>query len=377
MKNANLCSLLLATSLAAAPLLAQDATIVYRLGRDTVAVEQFTRAPSRFVGETVVRQGPTVSRTQYDITLTGGKPTAAVIRRRQADGSPIPNNPLEWRFRFRADSARRDIVWRDSTQSQSFVAPNAFVALPVYSYAPFELIYARGAGSRDSVPAIGLGGGAVGVIGLQTYARDTLRMRGGTYPMLARFDREGRLQTTDGVFTTNKAIGTRVAGKADIAALAMAMKPTGVLSPRATAYAGFNRGPIFINYGRPSVRERSVWGGILIPFDTIWRTGANEATHLATSKTMVLGDMTLAPGLYTLWTQHTHAGTFLIVNRQVGQWGTDYQASQDIGRVKMDMARTPEHVEDFTITIRATGANRGAIDFAWGDSAATATFTLK
>ena len=59
------------------------------------------------------------------------------------------------------------------------------------------------------------------------------------------------------------------------------MKPTGVLSPRAAAYAGFNRGPIFISYGRPAVRERTVWGGTLIPFDTIWRTGANEATHLA------------------------------------------------------------------------------------------------
>src|SRR5580765_3730975 len=70
---------------------AQDATLVYRLGHDTVAVEQFTRTPTRFTGETVVRSGPTVSRTQYDITLVGGKATAAVLRRRQADGSPIPN----------------------------------------------------------------------------------------------------------------------------------------------------------------------------------------------------------------------------------------------------------------------------------------------
>jgi len=356
---------------------AQDATIVYRLGHDTVAVEQFTRTPTRFTGETVVRSGPTVSRTQYDITLVGGKATAAVLRRRQADGSPIPNNPLEWRFTFRADSARREIVWKDSVQTTSFAAPNAFVALPVYSYAPFEIVFARGAGARDSVLAIGLAGTGVGIIGLQPYSADTLRMRGGTYPMLTRFDRDGRIQRTDGIFTTNKAIGTRVATKADIGALAATMKPTGVLSPRAAAYAGFNRGPIFISYGRPAVRERSVWGGTLIPFDTIWRTGANEATHLATSKTIALGDMMLAPGLYTLWTQHTRNGTFLIVNKQVGQWGTDYTASQDIGRVKMDLAKTPEHVEDFTITVRATGPNRGAMDFAWGDSIATANFTVR
>jgi hypothetical protein len=383
MKNARLrsippvCLLTAALSAPVATLLAQDATIVYRLGHDTVAVEQFTRTPTRFVGETVIRSGPTISRTQYDITLAGGKQTAAVLRRRQGDGSPIPNNPLEWRFSFRADSARREIVWKDSTQTASFAASNAFVALPVYSYAPFELIFARGAGARDSVVAIGLGGNAVGVIGLQTYSSDALRMRGGTYPMLARFDRDGRLQSTDGIFTTNKAIGTRKSGKVDIGVLAAAMKPTGVLSPRATAYAGFGRGPIFISYGRPAVRERTVWGGVLIPFDTIWRTGANEATHLATSRTIVLGDMTLAPGLYTLWTQYTRAGTFLIVNKQVGQWGTEYTASQDIGRLKMDMAKTPEHVEDFTITVRASSPTRGAMDFAWGDSVATAPFSVR
>jgi hypothetical protein len=375
----NVCLLATLLSATVAPVLAaQDAVIVYRLGHDTVAVEQFSRSATRFAGETVTRNGAAVVRTQYEFTVgAGGRPTAAVIRRRQADGSQIPNNPTEIRFMFRPDSAKRDIVWRDSTQSQTFAAGNAFPALPVFSYAPFELIYARGAGARDSVPVIGLGGNAVGIVGLQPYSGDTLRMRGGTYPMLTRFDRDGRLQMTDGNLTTNKAIGTRSQGRVDIAALAAAMKPTGVLSPRGQAYAQFGRGPIFISYGRPAARERTVWGGVLVPYDSIWRTGANEAAHLATSRTIVLGDMTLAPGLYTLWTQHTRNGTFLIVNKQVGQWGTEYQASQDVGRVKMDMARTPEHVEDFTITIRAMPASRGAIDLAWGDSVATATFAVR
>jgi len=369
--------LVLAALLAPLPLFAQDATLVYRLGRDTVAVERFSHTPTRFAGEMVTRSGTAVSRTQYDLTLANGKVTAASVKRRQADGSPIPNNPVEVKFTFGSDSARREIVWRDSTQVQMFAAANAFPALPVFAYAPFELINARGAGKRDSVLAIGLAGNMIGVIGLQPHAGDTLRMRGGAYPMLVHFDRDGRLQLTDGSLTTNKAIGTRSASTIDIGALAATMKPTGVLSPRGTAYAGFNRGPVFINYGRPAVRERTVWGGTLVPFDSVWRTGANEATHLATSKTIAFGDMTLAPGLYSLWIQHTRGGTFLIVNKQVGQWGTDYQAAQDIGRVKMDFARAPEHVEDFTITVRATGANRGAIDFAWGDGVATAPFSIR
>ena len=368
-----------AAGLALAPLAslaAQDATMIYRLGKDTVAVETFNRTAAKMTGETVVRSGAAIVRTTYDITLANNRPTAVVFRRVQADGSPVPNAPVEWRFTLGADSAKREIVWKDSTQRAAFVVANAIPAFPVYTYAPFELIYARPSG-RDSVPAVPLAGNTVGVLGLQAAGGDTLKMRGGAYAMLVRFDRQGRMQSTDGIFTTNKAIGTRTTGKANIASLATAMKPTGVLSPRATAYAGFNRGPIFVNYGRPAVRERTVWGGALIPYDSIWRAGANEATHFATSKPITIGDMNLPAGLYTLWIQHTRNGTFLIVNKQVGQWGTDYTAAQDVGRLKMDMAKTPEHVEDFTITVRATGANRGAIDFAWGDSVATALFVTR
>lgn|SRR5512146_803414 len=132
-KSLRLASLFAALLLSsAATLIAQDATIVYRLGRDTVAVEHFSRTATHFSGETVTRTGPAVVRTQYDITLSGGKPTAAVVRRRRADGSPIPNNPTEVRFTFAADTARREIVWSDSTRVQSFAARNAFVALPVF-----------------------------------------------------------------------------------------------------------------------------------------------------------------------------------------------------------------------------------------------------
>ena len=361
-----------ATSIASA----QDGTIVYRLGRDTVAVEQFSRSATRFMGEMVSRNGAAVLRTQYELTLDKGRPTAAVIRRRQADGTPLANQPTEVRLTLRADSAVREVVWPDSVQRRAFAASNAFPALPVFVYAPQELLAAMGKGTRDSVPALGAGGNAMGFVGLETLG-DTLRMRGGAYAMLLRFDKDGRLQSTDGSFTTNKAIGTRSAGKVDIAMIAKNMKPTGVLSPRMTAYAGFSQGPIFINYGSPAVRGRTVWGGTLVPFDTIWRTGANEATHLATSKTIQLGDMTLAPGLYSLWTQHTTAGTFLIVNRQVGQWGTQYNAANDIGRVAMELTNTPDHVEDFTITVRSLGQNRGAIDFAWDDRMATASFTVR
>jgi hypothetical protein len=359
--------------------LAQDGVIVYRLGRDTAAVEQFSRTPTKFTGEMVTRVGAAVGRVQYDITLANGRPTAAVIRRRQADGTPVRNAPTETRFTFRADSAIRENVFADSTQRQAFATPNAVPAWTVFAYAPVEVLYAMSrSGARvDSLPAIPLAGTNVGVAGLEKLGGDTMRIRGGFYPMLVRFDNQGRLQSVDGSFTTNKSLGTRAQGRADIGAIALALKPTGQLSPRQTAHATFAQSPIFINYSSPGARGRTIWGGTLIPFDSIWRTGANEATHLAATRTLQIGDMTLAPGLYTLWTQHTRNGTFLIVNRQVGQWGTQYNPAQDVGRVQLQMAAAPQFVEDFTITIRPLPQGRGAIDFAWGDQVGTANFTLR
>lgn len=351
---------------------AQDGAIVYRLGGDTIAMERWSRAPSRFSGEMVTRSGAAVIRASYDLTLSGGRVTAATVKRMQADGTPVTNGPTEYRFTFGADSATRTVVWPDSTQARTWAVRNAFPSLPVFVYAPYALLAEP---RRDSVPAIGLGGSGVGFLGFEQLPGDTLRLRGAPYAMRMAFG-PGGLRYTDGSYTTNKAKGTR-AGAVDIAAVARAMKPTGVLSPRTTAYAGFFQGPITINYGSPAVRGRTVWGGTLVPFDTIWRAGANEATHLATSKTMQLGEMTLAPGLYTLWIQHTLSGTWLIVNRQVGQWGTGYSPANDVGRVAMTLAPTPDHVEDLTVTIRSLGGPRGAIEFAWGDKVASAPFTVR
>jgi hypothetical protein len=129
-----------------------------------------------------------------------------------------------------------------------------------------------------------------------------------------------------------------------------------------------------IDYGRPMVRERSVWGGTLIPMDSIWRAGANDATHLFTTRTLTFGEgNVVAPGMYTLWVQHTAGGTFLIVNKQTGQWGTQYNAANDLLRVPLTMKATSEHVEEFTITLTAMGA-RGQLELAWGDKVASAQF---
>ncbi|MCC6318574.1 MAG: DUF2911 domain-containing protein [Gemmatimonadaceae bacterium] len=364
----------IALLLLAAPAAAQDGTLVYRLGRDTVAVEQFTRTPTRFHGDMVTRGGAAVVRTQYVLTVANGRVTAATVRRTAADGSALPNTPLEYRFAFRGDSATRTLVFADSQVSRTFAAPNAFPALPIFVYAPLELLRART--PHDSVPSIALAGNGVGYLGIEAFRGDTVRLRGAPYAMSLVFDGRGGLIGLSGAYTTNKAIAQRTTGRIDMDALARRMRPTGVLSPRQVAQASITQAPIMISYGSPAVRGRTVWGGALIPMDSIWRTGANEATLLATSRPIQLGGLHVPAGLYSLWTQLTPSGAVLIVNSQTGQWGTQYDASHDLGRAPLELSPTDAFVEDLTITIRPLNGARGVIELAWGDRKASVGFQV-
>ena len=91
---------------------------------------------------------------------------------------------------------------------------------------------------------------------------------------------------------------------------------------------------IAITYGQPHARGRKVEGG-LIPLDTVWRFGANMSTTLHTDLDITLGDLKLPRGDYSLFILYSRSGYALIVNRGTGQWGTDRDASKDLGRVAL------------------------------------------
>jgi hypothetical protein len=367
-----LVSLLLPTAL-----VAQPASLIYRLGKDTVAVEQFTRTATALAGDMVQRNGPAIMRYRYAITLgRDGRPTAALLQRLNQDGSAAPA-PSTTRFTITPDSVVREIVFADSTQRRAFAAKGAYVNWPTFIYGPTELLAMARSRKQavDSLPAVGSAGNQ-GFTGFTALGGDSVRLRGGAYAMVLRHDAQQRLLLVDGSGTTNKVTATR-GGAVDVEAMAKGMKPTGVLSLREDARASFGPGGmVIVDYGRPQVRERSVWGGVLVPFDSVWRMGANDATHLFTTRPLVMGDLQLAPGMYTLWLQHTRTGTFLIVNRQTGQWGTGYAASQDLGKVAMTLAEAPGFVETMTISVKAQGAARGSIELAWGDKVASVPFTI-
>jgi hypothetical protein len=116
------------------------------------------------------------------------------------------------------------------------------------------------------------------------------------------------------------------------------------------------------------VRGRAIWGA-LVPYGQVWRTGANEATHIETDREIVLGggnagadSVVVPPGRYTLYTIPEATGGTLIVNRQTGQGGTTYDAARDLGRVRLTMRPLSPSQELFNIAL-----DPGLLRLQWSD----------
>lgn len=148
------------------------------------------------------------------------------------------------------------------------------------------------------------------------------------------------------------------------------------LSPPATAKATIAGKDISIDYSAPSKRNRVIFGE-LVPYGKVWRTGANAATTLKTAAPLTIGDLNVPAGTYTLYTIPSEKEWTLIVNKQNGQWGTEYDESQDLGRVKLHVAPTKSSVETFVVGLTPTKGNEGTLSFTWDNVMASTKVAVK
>jgi hypothetical protein len=154
-----------------------------------------------------------------------------------------------------------------------------------------------------------------------------------------------------------------------IAAAAMAQEKKKPLSPPAKAEATLNGKKVAIDYSAPSKRDRVIMGE-LVPYGKVWRTGANAATTLTTAGDLMIGSIHVPKGTYTLFTIPGEKEWTLIVNKQTGQWGTDYDAAQDLGRTKMTVTPLKDPVETFNI-----GVDKKALTMTWENTRASVPVT--
>ena len=146
-------------------------------------------------------------------------------------------------------------------------------------------------------------------------------------------------------------------------------------SPHETAKATVGGASISIEYGRPYMRGRKIMGG-LVPYDQVWRTGADAATTLSTSKALLIGGATVPAGKATLYTLPAEAGWKLIINKQIGQWGTEYNQAQDLARVDVARKALSAPVDQLTIAIEPAGSG-GVLKISWETTELTVPFTVK
>jgi len=133
---------------------------------------------------------------------------------------------------------------------------------------------------------------------------------------------------------------------------------------------------IAIDYGQPHARGRNVVGmaGVM-PWDTVWRAGANMSTQLTAEVDMTIGNTFIPRGIYTLFALPTRNGWKLIVSKEVLQWGTDYDPKQDFARIDLRSRTLPEPIESLTFWLvpaleapPSTTFPHGVLKFAWGNT---------
>jgi len=155
------------------------------------------------------------------------------------------------------------------------------------------------------------------------------------------------------------------------------------VSPHETVGAVIDGNRVTVVYGRPYTKNpktgepRKIWGG-LVPYGKVWRTGADEATLLLTQKPIVFGATTVPAGAYTLYTLPQADGSAkLIVNKQLGQWGTQYDEQQDLARIDLKKDALEKTADQLTLAVSKNPAGGGVLKIMWEDTQYSAAFTVQ
>lgn len=371
---------------------------VTRLGNDTVAVESVTRQGNKVMSDEVDRfPRLRVRHTEIELDSNGS------IRHLQMD-IHTPSEPAKGRKCKVIGDVTKDSVHITKTDGTGTLhrdfarGGNIIVAHVPQMYSLYELYFAAALQHAASKSGMGkpvpmrqfyidrefdhfpLGEVVVRPLeaGKAEVEHDWLAGTGE-----ATMDSSNHMLSYSGARTTYKVEVKRLDTPPDVKSIAERFEAqeakTGTvrqLSVRDTARAQIGNAMFSIDYSRPLMRGRKLLGDV-IAYDQVWRTGANAATQFVTSAKIKLARMQVPAGVYTLWTVPHTNGVDLIVNKETGQWGTEYDASQNLGMAKMTSEALSTPVEEFTISIVSNDAKHGTLWIEWGSFRWTAPIEVE
>lgn len=188
--------------------------------------------------------------------------------------------------------------------------------------------------------------------------------------------REGKILTYDGTSTPwNYIVTTHNLLDVDTYAKRLSKLPKiGIPSPGLNDSFVIADDTIQLSYGRPFKRGRKIFGGV-VPYDSIWRTGANDPTKITLPYPIRIGKKTIAKGTYSVYTIPAAQKWTLILNTDLVQWPTDPDRSADYAAIPMRITQLNKSVEQFTIAIEPLG-NGGRLKFTWDNIEASVPFEV-
>src|SRR5256885_15377922 len=348
-------------------LAAQSGQFLVRLGTDTLAIEQYTRTPDRLQGEQVLRSPRTVHRLYSATFGPGGAIAHFELVTHNVSGAPGPAE-TKATAEFTGDSAVVTVPRRDSIVTLRVKAGPGAVPFVGQGFGLIEEVARRAKASgstRYTTTMLPWGDPAPLEVTVTARGPDSLTLvLGAIGPLRARVDAQGALLGLSGIGSTMQVTVERTHGL-DFAALGKAFAPRslGVLSPTDSIKTSVAGAAVAVRYSRPSTRGRAIFGNV-VPWNQVWRTGANQATVVETSADLVMAGTPVPAGKYSLWTLPSQSGWKLIVNKNTGQWGTDYKAQYDLARLDMTVEQLRQPVEQFTIAIKPRGTG-GVLQLEW------------
>ena len=329
----------------------ENVAYVTRLGDDTIAIEQITRT-EQGIRATVLLRSPQTTLRVYDFAFAD--PTMRIVRLDPATGAALG----------------------DTTVS---VADGAGIPFIDMVHWPFQLMLERTiAASTDTITLPLVSGNRTVAFRMERLADGSFAATHPTRGTMTITASQARLVSLDASRTTRALHVTASSDDVDIMTLArsFAGRPMGELSGRGEVAVNVAGADIAVDYGVPQKRGREIFGA-LVPWERVWRTGANRATHFSTSRPLRVGDDVIPAGTYTLFTIPRPDRWTLIVNRNVDINGQQYDAAADLVHLDLAVRRLDQVVEPFTIVVEPDGPSGGILRLRWDTTEAWLPFVVE
>ncbi|WP_336514587.1 DUF2911 domain-containing protein [Pollutibacter soli] len=365
------------------------ATFIGRMGVDTVLVETytrinnhlygkaFTRVPEDYIGEFSIHFYPNGTIREFNVTAMNPS-----------------NSSLPFEAKSRAFEYRLNMNCRDDTctyynsdpekESERIVRHAAkhmdFVGgwVPLISLMEWNCM--RLAKTSSSYLPMKMINHNIGVydIGIQK-KENGIMIFGGPFLEYTKLttNSEGLISSADGTGTPWNYIVEKHA-PINIDEIARRMTKTtgiGIPSKTETISSTIKNSKITVTYGRPHKRGREIFGGI-VPYDSLWRTGANGPTTIGFEKDIRFGKTTVPKGTYSVYTIPKPNEWLMILSSDLSGWPTNPDRTKDLYRISIPVKKGTVVQEVFTIELNETKSG-GQIIFSWDNVIATADFNIR